>query len=66
MSYEEKAKAILIKKSKELAAELIQEVIFEALKEAAAKSETKFDDLALAALEEPLKKAALELIEKIG
>ena len=60
-----KAKAIVLKHSKEMAKELVSEIVFEALKQAAKKSETTIDDAVLALLEEPLKASALELIEKI-
>lgn len=60
-----KAKAIALKHSKEMAKEMISEIVFEALKMAAKKSETPVDDAIVAVLEAPLKAAALELIEKI-
>jgi hypothetical protein len=53
------------KHGKEMAKEMLVEILFPALKLAAAKSENKIDDLALAALEGPLKQAALELLEKV-
>lgn len=60
-----KAKAILIKNAKTMAKELVAEVIFAALKEAAKKSETPIDDAIVAALEAPLKNTAIALIDKI-
>lgn len=60
-----KAKAIALKHSKEMAKELVSEIVFEALKIAAKKSPTPVDDAIIAVLEAPLKAAALELIEKI-
>jgi len=60
-----KAKAILIKNAKTMAKELVAEVIFVALKEAAKKSETPIDDAIIAALETPLKNTAIALIDKI-
>lgn len=45
--------------------EVLVEYAFPALKIAAEKSPTKYDDIALAALEQPLKDAILGLIEQL-
>lgn len=60
-----KAKQIALKHVKALAAELIVEVVPVALEAVAAKSENKVDDALVAVLKEPLKAAALELVNKI-
>lgn len=60
-----KAKQIALKHAKALAAELIVEVVPAALEAVAAKSENKVDDALVAVLKEPLKAAALELVNKI-
>ena len=59
------AKELALKHGKALAADLINLVVFEALDEAAKKSATPYDDIALAALKQPLKEALLAAIEKI-
>lgn len=53
------------KHAEALLKEVVVEYAFPALKIAAEKSETKFDDLALAALEQPLKDALIALIDQL-
>lgn len=48
------------------AKEALVELAFPALKEAVKKTATPIDDVVLAALEEPLKKAITEQLEKLG
>ena len=56
------AEEIAKKHGKAMAVELIQAAIFPALEEAVKKSPTPIDDVVLAALEEPLKKAMMDLV----
>lgn len=60
-----KAAAIAKKHGKAFAAEMIIEVAFPAIETAVAKSETKIDDMALAALKEPAKSALLEFLNSL-
>jgi len=53
------------KHGKAFLGETLEEVAFPALKLAVEKSESKIDDVVLAALEVPLKEALKELISKI-
>lgn len=53
------------KHGKAFLGETLEEVAFPALKLAVEKSESKIDDVVLAALEVPLKEALKELIAKI-
>jgi hypothetical protein len=59
------AKELAMKHGKALALDLVNLVIFEALEEAAKKSSTPYDDIAVAALKQPLKDALLAAIEKL-
>lgn len=61
----DKAKAVALKHAKAMAIELVEEVVLEALKAAALKSENKIDDMAIAALGEPLKASLKEALEKL-
>jgi hypothetical protein len=56
---------ILKKHSKALIMEQLDVVLIPALEEATKKSATPIDDLALAALKEPFKKALADLLAKI-
>lgn len=60
-----KAKMVALKHAEEMAKELAVLVAFPALKEVVAKSETKIDDAVLAAMEEPLKAAVMQMLENI-
>lgn len=60
-----KAKMIALKHAEEMSKELAVMVAFPALKEVVAKSETKIDDAVLAAMEEPLKAAVMQMLENI-
>jgi hypothetical protein len=60
-----KLKGVALKHAEALAKDLLVELAFPALKVAVEKSESKIDDMVLAALEEPMKKAILEIIENI-
>lgn len=60
-----KAKMIALKHAEEMSKELAVMVAFPALKEVVAKSETKIDDAVLAAMEEPLKAAVMQMLEQI-
>lgn len=53
------------KHGKAMAIEMIDQVLFIALDEVVAKSATPIDDVVLAALKEPLKKALIEALQKI-
>lgn len=53
------------KHAKAMAVELIEEVAVQALEEAVKKSATPMDDVVVAALKEPLKKALLDAVNKI-
>lgn len=64
MEVKQEAGEILKKHGKAMAIELVEVVLFEALKQAAQKSPSQFDDAALAVLEAPLKQALKEAIEK--
>lgn len=63
--YKEKMLEMSKRHAKEMAQEMVVELIFPALKQAAQESAMPWDDMAMAALEEPLKKAALDLIGKL-
>lgn len=60
----EAAKEILIKHAKAAALELVEACALPALEEAVKNTATPMDDLVVAALKEPLKKALLDLISK--
>jgi len=53
------------KHGKAMAVEMVDQVLFIALDEVVAKSATPIDDVVLAALKEPLKKALIEALQKI-
>lgn len=57
--------AIALKHGKALAIEMIEVVALPALDAAVKKSETPLDDIAVAALKEPLKNAIKELLSKV-
>lgn len=61
----EKLKDLAIKHGIAFAKEALIETAFPALKVAVEKSESKIDDVVLAALEEPLKKALIDLVDKV-
>ncbi len=65
MDLEQKLKDLAVKHGVAFASEAIVEVAFPALKLAVEKSETKVDDVVLAALEAPLKAAIVELMAKL-
>lgn len=48
-----------------LAKVLVEAVVFPALEKVVADSSTKIDDMVLAAMEAPLKKACLEMVDQI-
>ena len=58
-------KAVALKHAKALALDMVVVVAFPALKQVVKESASPIDDMVLAALEEPLKKALLDLIDKI-
>lgn len=58
------AKEIVIRHGKAMAVELIEKVAIDALKDAVQKSATPIDDVVVAALAEPLKKAIIDAIQK--
>jgi hypothetical protein len=60
------AKEIALKHAKACAIELVEKVAIDALKEAVKKTNTPFDDIAVAALEAPLKQALIDALNKIG
>lgn len=60
-----KAKMIGLKHAEGLLKEVAVELVFPALKEVVAKSETKIDDAVLMAMEEPLKQTLLAMIDSI-
>ena len=57
--------AIAIKHGKAMAIEMVEQVAIEALEKAVKDSATPIDDMVVAALKEPLKKALLDLLGKI-
>lgn len=59
------AKQIGLKHVKQISLELLEMVLVPALEDAAKKSATPLDDMAVAALKEPLKNALVEIISKI-
>jgi len=65
MSLEKDTLEILKKHTKSMAIDLIDSCMSEALKRAAALSETKIDDMIVEALQEPLKAALKELVGRI-
>lgn len=66
MELQAKLAEIAVKHGKAFVNEALVEVAFPALQEAVKVSSSPIDDVVLAALEEPLKKAILDLINKIG
>lgn len=60
-----KAKMIGLKHVEGLLKEVAVELVFPALKEVVAKSDTKIDDAVLMAMEEPLKATLLAMIDSI-
>lgn len=56
--------AIAIKHGKAMAVEMVESVLVQALEAAAKQSASPIDDIVVAALKEPLKKAMLDLIAK--
>lgn len=65
MTVQEQALAIVVKKAKEAAVELITVAVIPALEKVVKDSPTPIDDVVLAALKEPLKAELLKLVEKI-
>lgn len=65
MTVQEQALAIVVKKAKEAAVELITVAVIPALEKVVKDSATPIDDVVLAALKEPLKAELLKLVEKI-
>ncbi len=61
----EKGKAILIKNGKATAKELLVEALEPALQKLVADTTTPFDDIAYLAIKDPLKKALMDVIEKL-
>lgn len=61
----QKAKEIVLKHGKAMGEELLVEVAFPALKQVVADTKSPIDDVVLMALEEPLKKAILDLLAKV-
>lgn len=53
-----------LKHGKALAKEVIEAILFEAIEEAVKNTSTPFDDMAVAALKEPLKQALLAALDK--
>jgi len=64
-SLQEAALDILKKHGKAMSMELVAELVVPALEKAAKDSATPIDDLVVAALKEPLKKALLDLLAKV-
>lgn len=64
-SLQEKALEVVKKHGKAMALELVSELAVPALEEAAKKSATPIDDMVVAALKEPLKKALVDLLSKV-
>lgn len=62
MSFAQGAGLVLAKKAKEAALEIVSMQVFPALKKVVAESPSPIDDVVLAALEEPLKKALIDLV----
>lgn len=62
---EQKLAEVVKKHGKEMAKEIVLEVIFVAVEQAVKESKNPIDDMVLASLEGPIKQKALELIEKI-
>lgn len=60
-----KLKEVGEKHVKEIAMDLVIELVPMALDEIVLKSENKIDDAILAVLKEPMKKTMLEMVEKI-
>ena len=60
-----KALEITLKHAEMALKDVMVELAFPVLKAAVEKSESKIDDMVLAALEEPMKKAVLELVDQI-
>jgi len=60
-----KAKMLALKHAEAILKEVAVELMFPALKEVVAKSETKIDDAVLMAMEEPLKQALISMIDSI-
>lgn len=65
MEVGQKIGELAMKHVKEMALEIVDQVLIVALEEAVVKSATPLDDLAIAALKEPLKAALKEAIEKM-
>jgi hypothetical protein len=61
----QKMKVIVLKHGKAMVQELVVELGFPELEKIVADSPQKIDDLVLAAMEEPLKKAILDLLAKV-
>lgn len=61
----EKLKDIAIKHGVGMAEELVVELAFPALEQVVKESSSPIDDVVLAALEEPLKKALLDALAKL-
>lgn len=62
MSFAQDAGAILLKKAKEAGLEIVEVAVFPALQKVVKDSATPIDDVVLAALEAPLKKALIDLV----
>lgn len=60
-----KALEITLKHAEMALKDVMVELAFPVLKAAVEKSESKIDDMVLAALEEPMKRAVLELVDQI-
>lgn len=60
------AEAIALKHAKACLLELVEQVGIEAIKAEVAKTANPIDDVVVAAVADPLKKALIDLISKIG
>ena len=65
MDIVKEVEAIAIKHGKAMAMEMVDSVLVQALEAAAKNSASPIDDMVVAALKEPLKKAILDLIAKV-
>jgi hypothetical protein len=61
----QQAKDLIASHGKSLALDMVNLIIFKALEQAVKKSVTPIDDVVLAALEAPLKQAAIDMINKL-
>ena len=65
MNVQEKMLEVVKKHGKAMAMEMVDEIVFAALEEVVKDSSNPFDDVMYGVLKEPLKKALVDLINKI-